>query len=457
MRLQGGGVFGGLGRRRLILLLDQGPEDVLGEALAGERGEGLGAGIETGGFVFDEFEKEAFSKAGFGEEQNPFVGEEVLGRGSGFRRRFGGEKDARESENGKNRSHVRDIGEENLSERIFGAIRLEMMWRGVLVLVVMFVAMGAMAVGLEAMDLRLSNPSLPMGRAGYPYQQGPLLVESSGRCPVGATGMRVVDGNLPDGMSLDGAGYLRGTPREPGRYGFAVEMRTACARAVEQVVLEVGMAPMLRVSVMELQFSCERGGRPPEPQRVMVTGSQPGLAYQMSAAGAPWLEIRPRRGALPPPGAALEADAVDLFVHPEKLDSGEYHTTLLTYAWGGIAAASTQVHLSIKPAGTGWDGVRTIPMVTPPGPVTPIPIVIVPPATLQPPPPPPVAKPKPVVAHRPAAPKRPVVPVTRSRIVTVPKITLPEASKTPSKMLGAAEILKPPPAPPQKKSTEGGH
>jgi hypothetical protein len=313
------------------------------------------------------------------------------------------------------------------------------------------------AAGLEAMELRLSNPSLPMARAGFPYQQGPLLVESSGRCPVGATGMRVVEGSLPAGMSLDGAGYLRGTPREPGRYGFAVEMRTGCARAIEQVVLEVGMAPMLQVSAMELSFSCERGGRPPEPQRVMVTGSQPGLAYQMSAAGAPWLEIRPRRGALPPPGAALEADSVDLFIHPEKLDSGEYHTTLQTYVWGGTAAASTQVHLTVKPAGTGWDGVRTMPMVTPPGPVTPIPIVIVPPATLQPPPPPkPVAKPKPVAVAKPAPPKRPVVPVTRSRIVTVPKITLPEASKAPSKLLGPPEEPKPVPPPAPKKSEGGG-
>jgi hypothetical protein len=326
-----------------------------------------------------------------------------------------------------------------------------MMWRGVVGLVVM-------VAGLRAMDLRLSNPTLPMARAGYPYQQGQLLVESGGRCPVGTTGMRVVEGSLPEGMALDGAGYLRGTPREPGRYGFAVEIRTACARAVEQVVLEVGMAPMLRVSALELAFSCERGGRPPEPQRVMVSGSQPGLPYQMSASGAPWLEIRPRRGALPPPGAALEADAVDLFIHPEKLDSGEYHTTLLTYAWGGSAPASTAIHLTVKPAGTGWDGVRTMPMVTPPGPVTPIPIVIVPPASLQPPPPPkPVAKPKPVAAQKPAAPKRPVVPITRSRIVTVPKITLPEASKGPSKMLGDPEVPKPDPPKPAKKSGEGGH
>jgi hypothetical protein len=192
---------------------------------------------------------------------------------------------------------------------------------------------------------------------------------------------------------------------------------------------------------------------------MMVSGSQPGLQYQMSAEGAPWLEIRPRRGALPPPGAALESDAVDLFVHPEKLDSGEYHTTLLTYAWGGTAPAATRVHLTVKPAGTGWDGVRTMPMMTAPAPVTPIPIVIVPPASLQPPPPPkPVAKPKPVVAQKPPAPKRPVVPITRSRIVTVPKVTLPEASKAPSKLLGPPEVPKvEPPAPPKKSEGGGGH
>lgn len=326
-----------------------------------------------------------------------------------------------------------------------------MMWCRVFGLVVS-------VANLSAMDLRLSNPLLPVARAGYPYQQGPLLVESSGRCALGGTGMRVVGGSLPDGMSLDGAGYLRGTPRDPGTYGFAVEIRTACARTVEQVVLEVGMAPMLRVSAMDLSFSCERGGRPPEPQRVMVSGSQPGLPYQMSAEGAPWLEIRPRRGALPPPGAALESDAVDLFVHPEKLDSGEYHATLLTYAWGGTAPATTRVHLTVKPAGTGWDGVRTMPMITPPAPVTPIPIVIVPPASLQPPPPPqPVAKPKPAVAQKPPAPKRPPVPITRSRIVAVPKVTLPEASKGPSKMLGDPEVPKVEPPPPPKKSGGEGH
>ncbi|MCX6585047.1 MAG: hypothetical protein NTX13_00515 [Acidobacteria bacterium] len=305
------------------------------------------------------------------------------------------------------------------------------------------------------MDLRLSNPTLPVARVGYPYQPGPLLVESNGRCPVGAAGIRLVDGALPEGLSLDGAGYLRGIPRQPGRYAFAVELRNICGRTVEQLVLEVGVAPMLWVSTPALTFSCERGGRPPEPQRVMVSGNQPGLAYKMSAAGAPWLEIRPRRGTLPPSGAALESDAVDLFVNPDKLDSGEYHATLLTYAWGGATSASTAVHLTVKPAGTGWDGVRTLPALEPPAPATSIPIVIVPPASLQPPPPKPprVTRPKPSpIAQKPAAPKRPPVTPTRSRVVAVPKVTLPEASKGPSKFLGDPEDVGPAKPPPPKKA-----
>ncbi|MFN9897170.1 MAG: Ig domain-containing protein [Acidobacteriota bacterium] len=307
---------------------------------------------------------------------------------------------------------------------------------------------------LGAMDLRLINPTLPVARVGSPYQPGPLLIESSGRCPDGNIGIRLVDGGLPAGLSLNGGGYLQGTPRQPGRYGFTVELRNACSRALEQLVLEVGVTPMLWVSTPTLTFSCERGGRPPEPQRVMVYGNQPGLAYQMSAAGAPWLEVRPRRGMLPPPGSALESDAVDLFVHPEKLDSGDYHTTLFTHAFGATAAASTTVHLTVKPAGTGWDGVRTMPMLEPPASPASIPIVIVPPAVLQPPQPP-APKPtrrKPVAAAKPPQPKPIPVPITRSRIVPVPKVTLPEASKGPSKLLGDPEILEPgKPMPSQKK------
>jgi hypothetical protein len=307
------------------------------------------------------------------------------------------------------------------------------------------------------MDLRLSNPNLPIARVGYPYQPGPLLVESNGRCPLGGTGIRLVDGGLPEGVSLDGAGYLRGTPRQPGRFAFAVELRTGCSRTIEQLVLEVGVAPMFWISAPSLTFSCERGGRPPEPQRVMVSGNQPGLAYKMSAAGAPWLEIRPRRGTLPPLGSALESDAVDLFVNPDKLESGEYHATLLTYAWGSAMSASTAVHLTVKPAGTGWDGVRTVPVLEPPAPVTSIPIVIVPPASLQPPTPTPPrgTKPRPApIAHKPPAPKRPPVTPTRSRIVAVPKVTLPEASKGPSKLLGEPEVMKPTKPPAPKKAAE---
>ncbi len=309
-------------------------------------------------------------------------------------------------------------------------------------------------MGLWGAELRLLNPNLPLALVGQPYYQGPLVVESSGRCQLGTTSTRLVDGPLPAGMSLDEMGYLRGTPMEPGRFGFSVELRSGCARSVEQVVLEVAMAPILRVSAESLDFSCEKGGRPPSIQRVMVGGSHPGLAYTMSAAGAPWLEIRPRRGALPPPGAALESDAVDLIVHPEKLESGDYHTTLLTYAWGGSNPASTAVHLTVRSPGSTWDNLRTMPSPPPPPAAAAIPIVIVPPASLEPPPP---SKPKPTpVAAVPHTPKKPLVPVTRSRIVTVPRITLPEAIKGPSKMLGDPEVLRPPANKPEKKSAVGG-
>jgi hypothetical protein len=305
-----------------------------------------------------------------------------------------------------------------------------------------------------AVELRLANPVLPVALAGQPYAQGPMVIESGGRCPLGTATTRLVGGALPPGMTLDGAGYVQGTPRDPGRFGFAVEIRTGCSRSVEQVTLEVAMPPMLRVSASSLEFSCERGGRPPEPQRVMVSGSQPGVPYTMSAQGAPWLEFRPRRGALPPPGSSLEADSVDVFVHPEKLDSGDDHATVLTYVWGGSNPASTEVHLTVKSAGSGWDGIRTMPMITPLNPVSAVPIIIVPPATLLPAP---VYKPKPVAkAPPPPAPKRPVVPITRSRIVTVPKITLPEATKGPSKLLGPPEDPPPPTKPAKKKEGGGG-
>ena len=308
-------------------------------------------------------------------------------------------------------------------------------------------------VGLSGAELRLLNPSLPVALTGRPYHQGPLIVESSGRCQLGTTSTRLVDGNLPTGMSLDGMGYLRGTPMEPGRFGFSVELRSGCARSVERIILEVAMAPMLRVSAQTLDFSCEKGGRPPAMQRVTVAGTLPGMPYTMSAAGAPWLEIRPRRGTLPPPGSALETDAVDLLIHPETLESGDYHTTLLTYAWGATNPASTDVRLTVKPAGSSLESPRMAPMPPPPHTAT-TPTVVLPMVKLESPPPP-VPKPTPVAAPPPPL-KKPLVPVTRSRIVTVPRITLPEAIKGPSKMLGEPEILKSPPAKPAQKTSAGG-
>ena len=428
-----------------ILLSDHGPQDVFGQTLASEGGERLGTRIKTRRLLVDQFEQEPLSQARLGQQNHPFIRKEVLrhfGEGGNRIRREGG-RQKRQSEN--------DLAHEKLiAKKLFNfngslPIGVVMLWR-------LAGCVFGVTMGLLGAELRLLNPTLPVALAGRPYHQGPLMVESSGRCPLGATSTRLVEGALPSGMSLDGMGYLRGTPVEPGRFGFSVELRSGCSRSVEQVMLEVAMAPLLRVSAESLDFSCEKGGRPPAMQRVMISGSHPGMPYTMSAAGAPWLEIRPRRGALPPPGAALETDAVDLLVHPERLESGDYHATLLTYAWGGTNPASTEVHLSVKPAGSSWDSLRTVPM--PPPSAAPLPIVITAPAFLEPPPPP---KPKPVpVVVAPPAPKKPLIPVTRSRIVTVPRLTLPEASKGPSKMLGAPEVLKPVPPKPAKKSGEGG-
>lgn len=432
---------------RMVLLPDHGAEDVFGESLTSERGERLGAGVETRSLLLDQFEQEALSQARLGQQDHPLISKEVL-------RHFGERWNRIRREGGRQKSHSENYlaHEKLIAKKLFNfngslPIMVVMLWR-------LAGCVFGVTMGLLGVELRLLNPTLPVALAGRPYHQGPLVVESSGRCQLGTTSTRLVDGTLPTGISLDGMGYLRGTPVELGRFGFTVELRSGCSRSVEQVVLEVAMAPLLRVSTKSLDFSCEKGGRPPAMQRVMISGSHPGMPYTMSAVGAPWLEIRPRRGALPPPGAALETDAVDLLVHPEKLESGNYHATLLTYAWGGTDPASTEVHLTVKPAGSSLDTIRTVPMLPPPPSAAPLPIVIAAPAFLEPPPSP---KPKPVpVVIAPPAPKKPLISVTRSRIVTVPRITLPEAVKGPSKLLGEPEPPKPPSPKPTKKSGEGG-
>jgi len=66
-----------------------------------------------------------------------------------------------------------------------------------------------------------------------------------------------------------------------------------------------------------------------------------------------------------------------------------------------------------------------------------------------------VTKPKPSpIAQKPPVPKRPPVTPTRSRVVAVPKVTLPEASKGPSKFLGDPEDIGPVKPPPPKKAAE---
>ncbi|MBL8210705.1 MAG: hypothetical protein JNK87_08340 [Bryobacterales bacterium] len=183
--------------------------------------------------------------------------------------------------------------------------------------------------------LEILTLELPVALVDRPYQPEPIRVAGGFRCTVNNIGMSVVLGELPPGLVLSGAGYLRGTPTKMGNYTFAIRAANDCAWTTQAYTLRVDAAPLLASSVERLEFRWRHGGPMPAPQAVTVGSNRVGLAYEVQTI-VPWLRAEALRGRTPGAGSAFQGDPVTVLVDPAKLAPGVYRTELVLTAWDAV-------------------------------------------------------------------------------------------------------------------------
>ncbi|MBL8230714.1 MAG: hypothetical protein JNL98_19635 [Bryobacterales bacterium] len=189
---------------------------------------------------------------------------------------------------------------------------------------------------------------LPAAVIHRPYGPDPILVTGGGRCIANNMSFRVIQGRLPDGVSLSSGGYLSGVPRETGTFPFMVRIANECTTIGRSFALRVEGAPILSISPATLHFQYQIGGPLPEPARVLVAASWKDLPYWIEAEGASWVDFRPLLGRTPPEGHAMQADPVLVSVDPSKLKPGVYRTSIRAVTWQGTNEARIPLVLTIS-------------------------------------------------------------------------------------------------------------
>jgi hypothetical protein len=234
-------------------------------------------------------------------------------------------------------------------------------------------ALSALA-GAASAAIWLEPGQLPPAISGRTYAAGPITVVGGSRCPRNAPALRVVGGELPEGLSLTAAGYLAGTPTQPGRHSFVVRAATDCEAIQQEFELEVTGAPVLSVEPRSVEISLPQGAPPPQdPLVVQVRSSWGGMAYTVDGGDAEWLRATPVRGETPPAGGILDSDALELHVDPSRLPPGTYRVVMRLSTFRGANAPVVPVTLRVLPP---VGGLQAIPhdehSPLPPG-VTPVP------------------------------------------------------------------------------------
>ena len=117
-------------------------------------------------------------------------------------------------------------------------------------------------------------PALPAGIVGEPY--GPLQLAFSGGAPPYSLSF---NGLLPQGISLDGRGVLRGTPTATGTFSFNVGLTDSLGgksqpfpQAFQLTV--TSSTPQLQVLRSSVTFAAPAGGDAPPPQTIDVTPAE---------------------------------------------------------------------------------------------------------------------------------------------------------------------------------------
>ncbi len=177
--------------------------------------------------------------------------------------------------------------------------------------------------------IRFITSRIDNGTLGVPYQVGVYAAGGSEPITWG-----VADGDLPGGLSLDGAGgIISGTPSEEGLFAFTLRASSGTAFADRDFSVRI-TSPSVQLAVATPSLRAAVVGRSYRSQVIAVGGVPP---YRWSALGAL------------PPGLEFSENGV---VEGTPLTPGSFMVTVrVTDDLGG--SATTQVALNVlSPSGT---------------------------------------------------------------------------------------------------------
>jgi hypothetical protein len=199
---------------------------------------------------------------------------------------------------------------------------------------------------LHGGPVTIRTSELPWAMVGTAYN---FLFETGvhGICPGGDVDVSLADGTLPEGLEIRG-GYLRGTPKKTGTYGFSVRAANTCASVVQRLELVVTGKPILRAFPETVAFERHAGKADPAPLTVEISGTWPNLPYTVQADAA-WLTHKVQAGATPAADSGLAADVVSLEVDPKGLAPGTYRTSVRFSTWLGANTPVVAVTLTVLP------------------------------------------------------------------------------------------------------------
>jgi len=197
---------------------------------------------------------------------------------------------------------------------------------------------------ITALAVEILTTQLPQAVVHRAYLAAPLVVSGGAFCPVNNIFTKVVFGELPPGLSLSAAGYLRGIPQRMGSYTFLVRAGNDCSFATRRFTLEVDAAPLLQASQERLVFA-----KLAEPRVFTVSSSWKDMAYGIRMEPAvEWLQVEPLRGRTPVEDSGFVGDQVTVTVDAGKLEPGTYRTSLRVWTWQGANQLVIPVVLEIR-------------------------------------------------------------------------------------------------------------
>jgi hypothetical protein len=196
-------------------------------------------------------------------------------------------------------------------------------------------------------EIEFITEELPWAIVDKGYSPPPLEVRGGGICPLGGMGYAVVSGAPPPGVQLSRLGYFSGTPLRTGSFPLTIRATNGCSWTGRRFILIVTGAPVLTVTPTKLDFQYAAGDDPPPEQTVQVAATWPKLAYQMTAAGAGWVQATPDHGFTPREDSAVTGDVVHVRVDPGGLKPGHYSATIAISAWQAMDTPLVRIELTV--------------------------------------------------------------------------------------------------------------